>query len=126
MNWVLERVFNYCDDILSCRINACIKHKWAVQRFLNDYEDCQNDDSLFYFDEDVAEDFYWWAREFKHVEGVLAGEHVVVGGTTMSRLYELGNYAVIREGKILLKNGRNYYAELIDMSIIKGYKEVFE
>lgn len=76
MNWILERVFNYCDDILKGRINACIKHKWAVQRFLKDYEDCQNDDSLFYFDAEVGEDFYWWAREFKHVEGVLAGENV--------------------------------------------------
>ena len=76
MNGILERVFNYCDDILKGRINACIKHKWAVQRFLKDYEDCQNDDSLFYFDEEVGEDFYWWAREFKHVEGVLAGENV--------------------------------------------------
>lgn len=76
MNWILERVFNYCDDILKGRINACIKHKWAVQRFLKDYEDCQNNDSLFYFDAEVGEDFYWWAREFKHVEGVLAGEPV--------------------------------------------------
>lgn len=76
MNLVLERVFNYCDDILEGRINACIKHKWAIKRFLKDYEDCQDDGSLFYFDEEVAEDFYWWAREFKHVEGVLAGENV--------------------------------------------------
>ncbi|MFF5993704.1 terminase TerL endonuclease subunit [Lysinibacillus sp. KU-BSD001] len=76
MNWVLERVFNYCDDILSGQINACIKHKWAVKRFLKDYEDCQNDDSPFYFDEEVAEDFYWWAHEFKHVEGVLAEQNV--------------------------------------------------
>lgn len=76
MNWVLERVFNYCDDILSGEIKASIKHKWAVQRFIKDYEDCQNDDSPFYFDEEVAEDFYWWANEFEHVEGVLAGEKV--------------------------------------------------
>lgn len=76
MNWVLERVFNYCDDILSGKINASIKHKWAIQRFLKDYEDCQSDDSPFYFDEEVAEDFYWWANEFEHVEGVLAGQKV--------------------------------------------------
>lgn len=76
MNFVLERVFNYCDDILEGRINACVKHKWAVKRFLKDYADCQNDDSPFYFDEEVGEDFYWWANEFEHVEGVLAGEKV--------------------------------------------------
>lgn len=76
MNWVLERVFNYCDDILNGKIKASIKHKWAVQRFLKDYEDCQNDDSPFYFDEEVGEGFYWWANEFEHVEGVLAGQKV--------------------------------------------------
>ncbi|MEX3743558.1 terminase large subunit domain-containing protein [Lysinibacillus xylanilyticus] len=76
MNWVLERVINYCDDILSGKIKACVKHKWAVQRFLKDYEDCQRDDSPFYFDEGVGEDFYWWANEFEHVEGVLAGKKI--------------------------------------------------
>ncbi|TCP32177.1 phage terminase large subunit-like protein [Scopulibacillus darangshiensis] len=76
MNWVLERVFSYCDDILNGKINACKKHIWAVKRFIKDFEDCQKDDSPFYFDEEVAEDFYWFAREFKHVEGVLAGEPV--------------------------------------------------
>lgn len=76
MNQFMERVFNYCDDILEDRINACREHKWAVKRFLKDYEACQSGDSLFYFDEDVLEDFYWWAYEHKHVEGVLAGQPI--------------------------------------------------
>lgn len=76
MNWVLERVFTYCDDILNGKVKAGIKHIWAIKRFLKDYEDCQSDDSPFYFDEEVAEDFYWWANEFVHVEGVLAGQKV--------------------------------------------------
>ncbi|AMW98443.1 terminase large subunit [Rummeliibacillus stabekisii] len=74
---VLDRVFAYCDDILEGRIKACIKHKWAVKRFLKDYEDCMNNpDSLFYFEEEEGEDFYYWAREFHHVEGVLAEQPV--------------------------------------------------
>lgn len=76
MSLVLDRVFAYCDDILSGEIKASIKHKWAVKRFLKDYEECQNDDSPFYFEEVEGEDFYWFSREFKHVEGVLAGENV--------------------------------------------------
>ncbi|MCM3619170.1 terminase large subunit [Sutcliffiella horikoshii] len=76
MNWVLDRVFNYCNDILEGRITACKKHIWAVERFLSDYEKCENDDNPFYFDEDIAEDFYWWAKEFKHTEGILAGQNV--------------------------------------------------
>ena len=74
---VLERVFAYCEDILEGRIKTCQKHKWAVKRFLKDYDDCLNNpDSPFYFDEEVGDDFYWFAREFHHVEGILAGEPV--------------------------------------------------
>lgn len=36
-NSVMDRVFAYCDDILSGKIKACKKHKWAVKRFLKDY-----------------------------------------------------------------------------------------
>nr|WP_236717687.1 terminase TerL endonuclease subunit [Rummeliibacillus stabekisii] len=35
-----------------------------------------NPDSLFYFEEEEGEDFYYWAREFHHVEGVLAEQPV--------------------------------------------------
>lgn len=77
MSEVLQRVFLYCNDILSGNIKACKKHIWAVKRFLKDYDDCiNNSDSPFYFDESEGDDFYWWAREFKHVEGVLAGQSV--------------------------------------------------
>lgn len=74
---VLERVFAYCDEILKGCIKAGKKHIWAVKRFLKDYDDCiNNPNSLFYFDEEEGEDFYWWAYEFEHVEGVLAGQNV--------------------------------------------------
>ncbi len=72
----LERVFNYCDKIIDGEIKAGKKHIWAVERFIRDYEDCQNEDSLFYFDESTLDDFYWFAHEFKHVEGILAGEPI--------------------------------------------------
>lgn len=73
---LLERVFSYCDKIISGEIKAGKKHKWAVKRFLRDFEDCQNEDSPFYFDENELEDFYWFAHEFRHVEGILAGERI--------------------------------------------------
>lgn len=76
MNRIKERVFNYCEQILSGKIKACQKHKWAVERFLRDYEGCQKEDSPFYFDWEIVEDFYWWAREFRHYEGILAGQRV--------------------------------------------------
>lgn len=72
----LDRVFDYCNKILNGEIKAGKKHIWAVERFLRDYEECQTDDSLFYFEEDTLDDFYWFAHEFKHVEGVLAGQPI--------------------------------------------------
>ncbi|WP_099157277.1 terminase large subunit [Virgibacillus ndiopensis] len=72
----LDRVFDYCDKILAGNIKAGKKHIWAVKRFLRDYKECQNGDSLFYFDEETLDDFYWFAHEFKHVEGVLAGQPI--------------------------------------------------
>lgn len=76
MNEVMKRVFAYCEDIKSGKIPACQKHRWAVNRFLKDYETAQSEDGLFYFDENEVEDFYWFAFEFRHVEGVLAGEPI--------------------------------------------------
>lgn len=76
MNWIMERVFAYCENILNGKINSCKKHRWAIERFIRDYEECQSEDSPFYFDGEIAEDFYWFAKEFKHVEGILAGESV--------------------------------------------------
>ncbi|GAB2561028.1 phage terminase large subunit-like protein [Gracilibacillus alcaliphilus] len=72
----LERVFDYSEKILNGEIRAGKKHIWAVKRFIRDYEECQLDDSLFYFDEETLDDFYWFAHEFKHVEGVLAGQPI--------------------------------------------------
>ena len=73
---LLERVLSYCEKIVNGEIKACKKHRWAVERFLRDYEECQNEDSLFYFDEEVLDDVYWFAHEFKHTEGILAGEPI--------------------------------------------------
>ncbi|OEH53002.1 terminase [Oceanobacillus sp. E9] len=73
---LLERVFNYCEQIISGEIKAGQKHKWAVKRFIEDFNSAQEESCFFYFDENELEDFYWFAREFKHVEGVLAGEPI--------------------------------------------------
>jgi len=118
MNWIIERIFTYCDDILSGKINACQKHKWAVKRFLKDFEDCQTDDSPFYFDEEVVEDFYWFAREFRHTEGVLAGEPV-----------ELTDYQLFKGANIFgfkkRRNGARRFRKVYDQVARKNAKSQF-
>jgi phage terminase large subunit-like protein len=76
MSEIMERVFSYCEKILNGEIKACKKHIQAVKRFLRDYENCSKEDNPYYFDEEVVEDFYWFAREFRHTEGVLEGQQV--------------------------------------------------
>ncbi|MBT2600955.1 MULTISPECIES: terminase TerL endonuclease subunit [unclassified Oceanobacillus] len=73
---LLERVFNYCEQIISGEIKAGQKHKWAVKRFIKDFNLAQEESCFFYFDENELEDFYWFAREFKHVEGIISGEPI--------------------------------------------------
>lgn len=76
-NACFELVLAYCEAILSGEIKASQKLKWAVKRFLNDLEEIRtNPNSPYYFDEREVEDFFYWAQEFEHVEGVLAGQKV--------------------------------------------------
>lgn len=109
MSSVLDRVFNYCEDILNGNIKAGKKHIWAVKRFLRDYKDCQNDDNPFYFDEDVGEDFYWFSREFKHVEGVIAGEQVEL---TEFQLFISVNIFCFKKKKNGARRFRKVYIQL--------------
>ncbi|MGO4964675.1 terminase large subunit domain-containing protein [Bacillus paralicheniformis] len=73
---LIERVWAYCEKILSGEIKACQKHKWAVQRFFKDVEALADPDCPFYYDAEAVLDFYEWARQFRHVEGILAGEPI--------------------------------------------------
>lgn len=76
-NYYYKVVEDYCNDVLSGNIKASKKHIWAVERFLKDLDQAVNNpDCPYYFDETVIEDFFYWANEFEHTEGVLAGERV--------------------------------------------------
>lgn len=126
---LLDRVFGYCEDILEGRIKACKKHIWAVQRFIKDYEECQNDDSLFYFDEETLEDLYWFAKEFKHVEGILAGEPIEL---TDFQLFVGTNILCFKKKKNGARKIRKIYIQLARknaksqfLAIISGYITFF-
>ncbi|MEC1193287.1 terminase large subunit, partial [Bacillus paralicheniformis] len=73
---LIERVWAYCEKILSGEIKACQKHKWAVRRFFKDVEALADPECPFYYDAEAVLDFYEWARQFRHVEGILAGEPI--------------------------------------------------
>ena len=64
-------LLNYVDDILTGKINACKKQKWACKRFLNDLKKVEDNEYPYFFDIDELYRFYMWCRMFKHRVGVL-------------------------------------------------------
>jgi len=70
---ILDDINSYCNDILTGKILACQKHKWACQRFLNDIERSKSDDYPYKFCEQKANRFFVWMEMFNHTKGPLAG-----------------------------------------------------
>lgn len=71
---ILQEIKDYCDDILTGKMLACQKHKWACQRFLGDLEKSKSPDYPYVFDEKKAERFFMWMEMFDHTKGPLAGK----------------------------------------------------
>ncbi len=72
---MIDRIIQYSEDVLSGKIVAGVKHKWACQRFLSDLERSKSNDFEYEFIPEEAEKFFRWMRLFKHRKGVLAGQH---------------------------------------------------
>jgi phage terminase large subunit-like protein len=85
---LFERVYNYAVDIVDGKIIACKKHIAACNRFLNDLTKISQEDYPFYFDISELEDFYVWAKMFKHTKGTLAGQYIEL---TDFQLFVCGN-----------------------------------
>ncbi|MGD6781335.1 terminase large subunit [Sutcliffiella horikoshii] len=126
---LIDRVLDYCDDILNGKIKACKKHIWSVHRFIRDLKECRNEDSLFYFDETILEDFYWFSKEFKHVEGVLAGESIEL---VDFQLFIAANILCFKKKKNDARKIRKIYIQLARknaksqfLAIIAGYITFF-
>lgn len=73
---LIERVWNYANDVLDGNIIACKKHKQAVHRFFRDIDKVEEENYPYYFDANALEDFYNWARMFNHIEGAIANQPI--------------------------------------------------
>jgi len=69
---ILKEIKSYCNDILTGKILACQKHKWACQRFKDDIEKSKKPEYPYKFDEDKAKRFFDWMEMFCHTKGPLA------------------------------------------------------
>jgi phage terminase large subunit-like protein len=73
---LLEELLAYSNDVLSCKIVACQKHKWSCLRFLNDVTKADTNDFPYVFNSEKADKFLSWMRLFKHRKGVLKGRNI--------------------------------------------------
>lgn len=74
---IREWLIDYSNDVLSNEVIACVKHKQACSRFLNDVKREGTDDFPYIFDEEKAIRFLNWMGLFKHTKGVLAKQNIV-------------------------------------------------
>lgn len=71
-----EFLINYSNEVITGKVIACIKHKQACQRFLNDIAKEGNDEFPFYFEDDKGLRFLEWCTMFKHTKGPLQGQYI--------------------------------------------------
>lgn len=70
------RLFGYFEQIKKGKLKACRETKWAIRRFENMYAKASDPDNYYFFDPEVLADFWYFAYEFRHYEGVLEGKRV--------------------------------------------------
>lgn len=69
-----EIIKRYAEKCLNDEIPSCVKHKWACQRALKDFQKEANDPYYPYFwDEAAAELIVSWFKNLRHSKGELAG-----------------------------------------------------
>lgn len=73
---IMGRLFRYFDDLLTDRIKSNVKTKQGVRRFKRMYERAQDPENYYYFDKEALMDYWYFAYEFRHYEGVLEGQRV--------------------------------------------------
>ncbi|MFP5180144.1 terminase large subunit [Bacillus altitudinis] len=106
---LIERVWSYCEKIQAGEIKAGKKHKWAVQRFIKDVERLADEDCPYYFDAEAVLDFYEWAKQFNHVEGILAGKPIEL---TDFQLFIVANIYGFYKKENDARRFRNAYIQL--------------
>jgi phage terminase large subunit-like protein len=106
---LLDRVWNYANDIIDGVIKASIKHKRAAQRFIDDLNQLGQDDFPYMFDLEALDDFNEWASMFKHTKGVLANEPIEL---TDFQLFVVANIFCWKDKESGLRRFRYVYIQL--------------
>ena len=71
-----DELQEYSRDVITGKVIACQKHKWACARFLRDIDREDTEEFPYVFIEEKAERFLTWMRSFKHRKGILKGRFI--------------------------------------------------
>lgn len=72
-----EIIKGYAEKCINDEIPSCVKHKWACERALKDFQREANDPYYPYFwDEEAAELIVSWFKNLRHSKGELAGQTI--------------------------------------------------
>lgn len=75
---IVDELKKYSEDVVSGKIIACQKHRWACSRFLSDLGRVGSADFPYIFDNERADRFFRWTRLFQHRKGVLSGKKIAL------------------------------------------------
>ena len=72
-----EIIKRYAKKCINDEIPSCVKHKWACERALKDFQREANDPYYpFFWDEEAAELIVSWFKNLRHSKGELAGQPI--------------------------------------------------
>lgn len=95
-----EIIKRYAEKCLNDEIPSCVKHKWACERALKDFQKEANDPYYPYFwDEEAAELIVSWFKNLRHSKGELAGQPINLTEWQQFHLCQLYGWKRKKDGR---------------------------
>ena len=95
-----EIIKRYAKKCINDEIPSCVKHKWACERALKDFQREANDPYCPYFwDEEAAELIVSWFKNLRHSKGELAGQPINLTEWQQFHLCQLYGWKRKRDGR---------------------------
>ncbi|MCO4819796.1 MAG: terminase large subunit [Bacteroidetes bacterium] len=121
---LLKKLISYSKNIVSGKIIACQKHKWACDRFLKDIKKSESGKSPYRFDVEKVQRFLDWVSMFSHTKGVLAGKTIELGIVQLFVVANVYGWINVSTGfrrftkaywQVARKNGKSQLLALISL-----------
>lgn len=95
-----EIIKRYAKKCINDEIPSCVKHKWACERALKDFQKEANDPYYpYYWDEEAAELIVSWFKNLRHSKGELAGQPINLTEWQQFHLCQLYGWKRKKDGR---------------------------